>query len=156
MGRRGVTAYLGRRGWVHKAGRPTRWEGVGRRGVTAYLGRRGWVHKAGRPTRGAEVGRRGVTAYLGRRGWVHKAAQPTRWEGVGRHGVTAYLGGRVHEVELQQVLDAERLEEEDDVGEVRPLDLGDRRHQQLLLVLPVRVEPVALAARGAGARGRRS
>ena len=77
---------------------------------------------------------------------------------MGRRRVTAYLGGRVHEVELQQVLDAERLEEEDDVGEVRPLDLGHRRHQQLLLVLPVRVEPVALAARarGHGGVGRRS
>ena len=35
------------------------------------------------------------------------------------------MRGRVHEVELEQVFDAERFEEEDSVGEVGALDLGD-------------------------------
>jgi hypothetical protein len=35
------------------------------------------------------------------------------------------LGWGVHEVELEEVLDVEAFEEEDDVAEVCPLDLGD-------------------------------
>ena len=51
-------------------------------------------------------------------------------------------------MELQQVLDAERLEKQNDVGQVRPLDLRDRRGEQLVPVLPLGVEAVADAGPG--------
>mmetsp|Transcript_31993 Transcript_31993/g.75370 ORF Transcript_31993/g.75370 Transcript_31993/m.75370 type:complete len:202 (+) Transcript_31993:814-1419(+) len=57
------------------------------------------------------------------------------------HGVEHDLLGRgVHEVEVQQVLDAEGLEEEDDVAEVGALDLRDRVVQHLKLVGRLGVE----------------
>jgi hypothetical protein len=47
-------------------------------------------------------------------------------EGKSRQRVDeAHLRRRIHEIELEGVLDSERLEEKDGVGEVRPLDLGD-------------------------------
>lgn len=44
------------------------------------------------------------------------------------------LRGRIHKVELEQVLDAERLEEEHRVGEIRALNLGDRVFKKLVAV----------------------
>ena len=50
----------------------------------------------------------------------------------------------VHEVELQQVLHSQRLEQQDHVGEVRPLYLWDRRLEHLGLVGRLGVQTVAL------------
>ena len=36
------------------------------------------------------------------------------------------LRWRIHEIEFEQVLDAERLEKEDGVGEISPLNLRNR------------------------------
>ena len=61
---------------------------------------------------------------------------------------------RVHEVEVQQVVDAERLQQEDDVAEVRPLDLGHGVLLELVRVRPRRVEAEAGAGGdAAGAAG---
>lgn len=49
----------------------------------------------------------------------------------------------VHEVEGEQVFDAETLEEKHHVGQVRPLDLGHLRLEHLFLELAQRVQPVA-------------
>ncbi|CAG9793658.1 unnamed protein product [Diatraea saccharalis] len=54
--------------------------------------------------------------------------------------VVYYLRRRVHEVEGEQVLDAERLEQQHGVGEVGALYLGHGGGQQLALVLPLRVQ----------------
>ena len=62
------------------------------------------------------------------------------------HGVeNVVLWRRIHEVELQQVLHPQGLEQEDHIGEVGPLDLGDGGGEQLLAVLALRVEAVGLA-----------
>ncbi len=54
------------------------------------------------------------------------------------HGVeNVVLWRRIHEVELEQVLHAQGLEQEHDVGEVGALDLGDGGGEQLLPVLRV-------------------
>ena len=55
------------------------------------------------------------------------------------------LGRRVHEREVQQVLDAERLEQQDHITQVRPLDLGHLRLQQLVPELPLRVQAITKA-----------
>lgn len=58
------------------------------------------------------------------------------------HGVEhVVLRGRVHEVELQQVLHAQGLEQQHHVGQVGPLYLGHGGGQQLILVSTLRVEP---------------
>mmetsp|Transcript_24293 Transcript_24293/g.76457 ORF Transcript_24293/g.76457 Transcript_24293/m.76457 type:complete len:388 (-) Transcript_24293:519-1682(-) len=59
------------------------------------------------------------------------------------------LRRRVHEVELQQVLDAQGLEQQHHVAEVGALDLRHRVLQHLVPVLPLREEPVALPGPGA-------
>jgi hypothetical protein len=43
------------------------------------------------------------------------------------------LWRRIHKVEVTQVIFAQRLEQQDDVGQVRALDLGHRGGQQLVL-----------------------
>jgi len=59
------------------------------------------------------------------------------------HGVEhVVLGRRVHEVEEQQVLHAQRLEQQHHVGQVGPLDLRDGGGQHLVLVGALRVQPV--------------
>jgi hypothetical protein len=44
----------------------------------------------------------------------------------------ANLRWRIHEVELEQILDAERLEKQNGVGEVGTLNLGDSVLEQLI------------------------
>ena len=68
----------------------------------------------------------------------------------------ADLWGRVHEVELQEVLDSEGLEQQHHVGEVGALDLRHRGDQHLVLVCRLCVQPVALPAgrEGGGGEGR--
>mmetsp|Transcript_38970 Transcript_38970/g.96642 ORF Transcript_38970/g.96642 Transcript_38970/m.96642 type:complete len:253 (+) Transcript_38970:657-1415(+) len=63
-------------------------------------------------------------------------------------------GRRVHEVEMQQVVDAEALEQQHHVAQVGALDLGDHVVLQLVEEGPLGVEPEALARRdAAGASG---
>lgn len=58
------------------------------------------------------------------------------------HGVEhVVLRGRVHEVELQQVLHPQGLEQQHHIGQVGPLDLGHRGGQELILVGALGVEP---------------
>ena len=58
------------------------------------------------------------------------------------------LGRRIHEVELEQILHPQALEEKHHIGEVGALYLGHGGGQQLLPVLALRVEAVALARPG--------
>lgn len=60
-------------------------------------------------------------------------------------------GGRVHKVKLDQVVDAQTLQEEHNRVQVGPLDLGRRVFVELVLVGPFGVESEALA--GADAAG---
>lgn len=58
------------------------------------------------------------------------------------HGVQHIVfRGRIHEVELQQVLHTQGLEQEHYVGKVGALDLRHRGRQQLILVGALGVEP---------------
>ena len=62
------------------------------------------------------------------------------------HRVHHVLAGwRIHEVELQQVLHAQRLEQQYDVGQVGPLDLGHVDLEHFLAKIPLRVQAKALA-----------
>lgn len=57
------------------------------------------------------------------------------------HGVEhVVLWGRVHEVELQQVLHSQGLEQQYHIGKVGPLDLRHSGGQQLILVSALCVE----------------
>ena len=56
--------------------------------------------------------------------------------------LSANLRWWVHEVELQQVLDAQRLEQQHDIGQVGSLDLRHCRRQEFVLVLTRRVQSV--------------
>ncbi len=51
------------------------------------------------------------------------------------------MWGRIQKVEMDEIIDAEGLEEQDHVPEVHALDLGDRVLLQLVLVRPRRVQP---------------
>ena len=57
--------------------------------------------------------------------------------------------GRVKEVEVDEIVDAERLEEEDDVAQVDPLDLRHGVVLQLIGVGPRGVQPETLSGRDA-------
>ena len=64
------------------------------------------------------------------------------------HGVEhVVLGGRVHEVKEQQVLHAQRLEQQHHVGQVGPLDLRYGGGQHLVLIGTLRVQPVGQGER---------
>ena len=135
--------------------------------------------------RGA-VERRGEKEHLGerrvKRELDHLGAEGAEVAAVGQraedpelvHGVEdVLLGRRVHEAEVEEVVDAEgpasagagsgrarasrsgaanaggRLQEEDDVAEVGALDLGNLRREQLVPELALGVEPVAEPRPGA-------
>jgi len=59
----------------------------------------------------------------------------------------AHLRRRIHEVELERVLDSERLEEKNGVREVRSLNLGDVVGEHLVDVGHLGEEPVAESER---------
>lgn len=67
---------------------------------------------------------------------------------------SSYLWWRIHKVEGQQVLDAQRLEQQHGVGQVGALDLGHGGGEQLVLVLALRVQAEG-AARARAARAAR-
>lgn len=68
----------------------------------------------------------------------------------GGDGRVAYLRRRVHEVELERVLDSEGLEEKDSVCEVRSLNLGDVVGEHLVDVGHLSEESVAESESGKG------
>mmetsp|Transcript_4303 Transcript_4303/g.14282 ORF Transcript_4303/g.14282 Transcript_4303/m.14282 type:complete len:305 (+) Transcript_4303:709-1623(+) len=53
------------------------------------------------------------------------------------------LGRRIEELEVEEVVDAEGLQKQDDVPEVRTLDLRDLARQKFFPELPLRVEAIA-------------
>jgi len=63
-----------------------------------------------------------IAAQLGELASVIEGAQGPE---LVHEGEDVVLRGRVHEVEVKEVLDAKALEEEDDVGEVGALGLWD-------------------------------
>jgi hypothetical protein len=54
--------------------------------------------------------------------------------------IISHLGWRIHEMELEQVLNPQGLEEKNNIGKIRPLDLRDCCHEEIILVLTLRVE----------------
>lgn len=58
------------------------------------------------------------------------------------HGVEHVVLRRwIHEVEEQQILDAQRLQQQDDIGQVGPLDLWYGGSQHLILISTLSIKP---------------
>ena len=129
------------------------WQGAGRFGeIWGYsLGRSGETW--------GDLGRSGELAHLR----VHRELSHTpaklcelpavveRAQGVEllERSDEGFGGWRVHKIEMNKVVDPERLEHEDDGAEVGALDLGDRVVLQLVQVGPLSVQPEALTRRDA-------